>query len=115
MPVLSQTIQYSFVSWPRSPCFSSVQRKTLLAGYPHPMIYSRDFSAKAYDFRGICVCPVEVERRTTEGKCPLVCGVWIQWREMTPPIAQLVPQQSEGLVQIDLTPRKPAPKPAWLK
>jgi lipoyl synthase len=34
---------------------------------------------------------------------------------MTPPVAQLVPQQGEGLVQIDLTPRKPAPKPAWLK
>jgi lipoic acid synthetase len=34
---------------------------------------------------------------------------------MTPPIAQVAPQQLEGLVQIDLTPRKPAPKPAWLK
>jgi lipoate synthase len=30
---------------------------------------------------------------------------------MTPPVAQL----HEGLVQIDLTPKKPAPKPAWLK
>ncbi|MGH9597861.1 MAG: lipoyl synthase, partial [Edaphobacter sp.] len=30
---------------------------------------------------------------------------------MTPPIAQL----QEGLVQIDLTPRKPSPKPTWLK
>src|SRR6201997_556815 len=31
--------------------------------------------------------------------------------EMTPPVAQL----QEGLVQIHLTPRKPSPKPAWLK
>src|SRR6202035_2585863 len=30
---------------------------------------------------------------------------------MTPPVAML----HEGLVQIDLTPKKPAPKPAWLK
>jgi lipoic acid synthetase len=30
---------------------------------------------------------------------------------MTPPVASL----PEGLVQIDLTPKKPAPKPAWLK
>lgn len=30
---------------------------------------------------------------------------------MTPPVVSL----PEGLVQIDLTPRKPAPKPAWLK
>src|SRR3984885_7298089 len=35
--------------------------------------------------------------------------------EMTPPVAQQVPHQNDGLVQIDLTPRKPAPKPAWLK
>ena len=34
---------------------------------------------------------------------------------MIPPVAQLVSQQNEGLVQIDLRPRKPAPKPAWLK
>jgi lipoic acid synthetase len=34
---------------------------------------------------------------------------------MTPPVAQVIPHQNEGLVQIDLTPRKPAPKPAWLK
>ena len=30
---------------------------------------------------------------------------------MTPPVASL----PEGLVQIDLTPKKPAPKPVWLK
>jgi lipoic acid synthetase len=34
---------------------------------------------------------------------------------MTLPVAPLISQQQEGLVQIDLTPRKPAPKPAWLK
>ena len=34
---------------------------------------------------------------------------------MTPPIAQEVPQSHEGLIQIDLTPKKPVPKPAWLK
>ncbi len=34
---------------------------------------------------------------------------------MTPPVASPISQLSEGLVQIDLTPRKPAPKPAWLK
>ena len=34
---------------------------------------------------------------------------------MTPPVASSIFQLSEGLVQIDLTPRKPAPKPAWLK
>jgi len=31
--------------------------------------------------------------------------------EMTPPVAQL----NTELIQIDLTPRKPAPKPVWLK
>src|SRR5271163_4557233 len=35
--------------------------------------------------------------------------------EMTPPVEQFVSQPNAELVQIDLTPRKPAPKPAWLK
>jgi lipoic acid synthetase len=34
---------------------------------------------------------------------------------MTPPVAQLQTQLNAELVQIDLSPRKPAPKPAWLK
>jgi lipoyl synthase len=34
---------------------------------------------------------------------------------MTPPVAQLQTQLNSELVQIDLSPRKPAPKPAWLK
>jgi lipoyl synthase len=34
---------------------------------------------------------------------------------MTPPVAQLQTQLNAELVQIDLTPRKPAAKPAWLK
>jgi lipoyl synthase len=34
---------------------------------------------------------------------------------MTPPVAQMGTQLNAELVQIDLTPRKPAPKPAWLK
>jgi lipoic acid synthetase len=34
---------------------------------------------------------------------------------MTPPVAQLQAQLNAELVQIDLTPRKPAAKPAWLK
>src|ERR1700678_1553900 len=34
---------------------------------------------------------------------------------MTPPVAQLQTQLNAELVQIDLMPRKPAPKPAWLK
>ncbi len=35
--------------------------------------------------------------------------------EMTPPVASPVSQPVEELVQIDLSPRKPAPKPVWLK
>src|SRR5258707_4244500 len=34
---------------------------------------------------------------------------------MTPPVAQLIPQLPEDLVQIDLAPRKPVRKPEWLK
>ena len=34
---------------------------------------------------------------------------------MTPPVASPVSQPDEELVQIDLSPRKPAPKPVWLK
>jgi lipoyl synthase len=34
---------------------------------------------------------------------------------MTPPVAQMGTQLNAELVQIDLTPSKPAPKPAWLK
>jgi lipoic acid synthetase len=34
---------------------------------------------------------------------------------MTPPVEQLIAQTTSELVQIDLTPRKPAAKPAWLK
>jgi lipoic acid synthetase len=34
---------------------------------------------------------------------------------MTPPVAQLQTQLNAELVQIDLTPRKREPKPAWLK
>ena len=34
---------------------------------------------------------------------------------MTPPVAQAGMQMNAELVQIDLTPRKPAAKPAWLK
>jgi lipoyl synthase len=34
---------------------------------------------------------------------------------MTPPVAQSEMQLNAELVQIDLTPRRPAPKPAWLK
>jgi lipoic acid synthetase len=34
---------------------------------------------------------------------------------MTPPVASSEIQLNAELVQIDLTPRKPAPKPAWLK
>ena len=35
--------------------------------------------------------------------------------EMTPPVAQMGTQLNVELVQIDLSPRKPAAKPAWLK
>jgi lipoyl synthase len=34
---------------------------------------------------------------------------------MTPPVAPLVTHMNAELVQIELTPRKPSPKPAWLK
>src|SRR5260370_5112361 len=34
---------------------------------------------------------------------------------MTPPSALLISQTNSQLVQIDLTQRKPAPKPAWLR
>ncbi len=34
---------------------------------------------------------------------------------MTPPVVSPISQLNEGLVQIDLAPRKPAPKPVWLK
>jgi lipoic acid synthetase len=34
---------------------------------------------------------------------------------MTPPVASAISQLNEELVQIDLTPKKPSPKPAWLK
>jgi len=34
---------------------------------------------------------------------------------MTPPVASLEIQLNTELVQIDLTPRKPAAKPVWLK
>jgi lipoyl synthase len=81
-------------------------------GYPQASRRSRHFSAVAYDFWGMPNPRVyyEVERWgwvTNRG-----CLHGLDTMEgMTPPVAQL----SDELVQIDLSPRKPAPKPAWLK
>jgi len=83
------------------------------------MVTCYNFGAMPSHF--VTCLPAQVEREAMDRRATspcFLCGLDTM-EGMTPPVEQLavetVSQPGSGLVQIDLTPRKPAAKPAWLK